>query len=78
MKISSVVARDLVQWATGLGLSTWEVLGHEEPRLTVLGFALVLMGIPAATGLFQLRQGDTPANPTGTPEPRSQSQQPSS
>lgn len=74
MKLTSVVARDMVQWLTGLGLSVWEILGHEEPRLTVLGFTTVLMGIPAATGLRNLRNAP-PASPTGTAESQSSSRQ---
>jgi hypothetical protein len=77
VKLKGTVVRDTVQWMTGLGLAVWETTAHAEPRLIVLAFAGVLMGLPGFVGLLQLRF-TPPPNPTGTGSSESRSQLPSS
>lgn len=55
MKLKGTVVRDTIQWMTGLALAVWETVGHEQPRLIVLAFAGILMGLPGFVGLLQLR-----------------------
>jgi hypothetical protein len=75
----AVVRRDTVQWMAGLGLGIWETVTHPEPRLIVLAFAGVLMGLPGFVGLLQYRSAPPPPiSPTGTTSSESPSPQPSS
>jgi hypothetical protein len=76
VKLKGAVVRDTVQWLTGLSLAVWETVTHPAPRLVVLAFAGVLMGLPGFVGLLQLRL--SPTNPTGTASSESPSRQPSS
>jgi hypothetical protein len=75
VKLKGAVVRDTVQWLTGLSLAVWETVTHPAPRLVVLAFAGVLMGLPGFVGLLQLRLSPSP---TGTASSESPSRQPSS
>lgn len=54
-KIRGPIIRDTVQWLAGLWIGINETLIRPgEPRLLVLAFSGVLMGIPALIGLLHL------------------------
>jgi hypothetical protein len=79
VKLKGAVVRDTVQWLTGLSLAVWETVTHPAPRLVVLAFAGVLMGLPGFVGLLQLRLSPlSPPSPTGTASSESPSRRPSS
>jgi hypothetical protein len=75
--IKGPIVRDSIQWGIGAAIGVNETLiRHGEPRLAVLAFSGILMGIPAVIGLLHLPGAPGGEKTLVTPEQQSSSQLP--
>jgi hypothetical protein len=68
--VTTAALQDLVQWGIGAWIGIHECLQRsDEPRLPVLVFAGVLMGVPAVLSLLHLKNAVEPTATVPPPSP---------